>query len=109
VISRFIFPGGELDYFGMTITNLERNGFEIHEAEAWREHYQRSCEFWSERLAANREAAEAEVGATKTRLWLLYFALSALAFERNIAFDFQTLATKRQTGPSRLPAPTVLA
>jgi cyclopropane-fatty-acyl-phospholipid synthase len=47
--------------------------------------------------------AERDVGATKTRLWLLYFALSALAFERNIAFDFQTLASKRQTGPSRLP------
>ena len=103
VISRFVFPGGDLDYFGMTLTNLERAGFEIHEVEAWREHYQRSCELWSERLAANREAAEAEVGSTKTRLWLLYFALSALAFERNIAFDFQTLATKRQTGPSRLP------
>lgn len=103
VISRFIFPGGELDYLGMTLTNLERAGFEIHDVEAWREHYQRSCELWSERLAANCEAAEAEIGSTKTRLWLLYFALSALAFERNVAFDFQTLATKRQTGPSRLP------
>jgi cyclopropane-fatty-acyl-phospholipid synthase len=103
VISRFIFPGGELDYLGLTITNLERNGFEVHDVEAWREHYQRSLEIWNERLAANRQAAEREVGATKTRLWLLYFALSAMAFERNAAFDFQTLASKRQTGASRLP------
>jgi len=103
VISRFIFPGGELDYIGLTLTNMERNGFEIHDVEAWREHYQRSLELWNERLAATREEAERLVGPTKTRLWLLYFALSAMAFERNLAFDFQTLASKRQTGASGLP------
>ncbi len=102
VISRFIFPGGELDYIGMTATNLERHGFEIVEVEALREHYQRTVEIWSERLAANQAAAQADVGAAKTRLWLLYFCLSALAFERNLAFDFQTLASKRQPGPSGL-------
>ena len=30
VITRFIFPGGELDYVGLTATNLERHGFEVH-------------------------------------------------------------------------------
>lgn len=103
VISRFIFPGGELDYIGMTATNMERHGFEIHEVEALREHYQKTVEIWSERLAANQAAAQADVGAEKTRLWLLYFCLSAMAFERNLAFDFQTLATKRQPGGSGLP------
>lgn len=103
VISRFIFPGGELDYIGMTAANLERHGFEIHDVEAMREHYQKSVEIWSERLWANQAAAQAEVGAAKTRLWLLYFCLSAIAFERNLAFDFQTLATKRKVGPSGLP------
>ena len=102
VISRFIFPGGELDYIGMTATNLERHGFEIVEVEALREHYQKTVELWSERLFASQAAAEADVGAAKTRLWLLYFCLSALAFERNLAFDFQTLASKRQPGPSGL-------
>ena len=27
-LNRFIFPGGELDYLGLTATNLERHGFE---------------------------------------------------------------------------------
>jgi cyclopropane-fatty-acyl-phospholipid synthase len=102
VITRFIFPGGELDYLGLTLTNMERSGFEIHVVQTWREHYQRSLELWAERLAANKEAAEREAGAVKTRLWLLYFSLFALGFDRNVCFDFQTLASKRRTGPSGL-------
>ncbi|MGQ7791256.1 class I SAM-dependent methyltransferase [Faunimonas sp. B44] len=103
VITRFIFPGGELDHIGMTVTNLERHAFEVHDVEAWREHFQKTLEHWTARLAANRTAAEAEIGAAKTRLWLLYFSLFALAFERNTTFVFQTLASKRQPGPSGLP------
>jgi cyclopropane-fatty-acyl-phospholipid synthase len=103
VITRFIFPGGELDHVGMTVTNLERHAFEVHDVENWREHFQKTLELWTERLAANREAAEKEIGRTKTRLWLLYFSLFALAFERNTCFVFQTLASKRQTGASGLP------
>ena len=71
--------------------------------EGWREHYQRTLEIWTERLAARREAAEKEIGAAKTRLFLMYFSLFALAFERNTCFVFQTLASKREPGPSRLP------
>jgi cyclopropane-fatty-acyl-phospholipid synthase len=36
-------------------------------------------------------------------LWLLYFALFARAFERGPTLVFQTLATKREVGPSGLP------
>ena len=103
VITRFIFPGGELDYVGLTATNLERLGFEVIDVETWREHYQRTLEHWAERLYARREEAEAEVGPARTRLWLLYFALFALAFERNTVSDFQVLASKRRRGPSGLP------
>jgi cyclopropane-fatty-acyl-phospholipid synthase len=102
-LTRYIFPGGELDHIGLSLTNLERHGFEIHDVEGWREHYGRTCRLWTERLYANREAAEREVGGAKTRLWLLYLAGCALAFERGSVGIFQTLASKRTRGPSRLP------
>ena len=66
----------------MSISNLERHGFEIHDVEAWREHYQRTTRLWWERLNARRSAADAEVGPEKTRTWLLYLAGCSLAFER---------------------------
>jgi cyclopropane-fatty-acyl-phospholipid synthase len=102
-LTKYIFPGGELDYIGLSLTNLERHGFEVHDVEGWREHYGRTCRLWTERLHANREAAEREVGAGRTRLWLLYLAGCALAFERGSVGIFQTLVSKRARGPSGLP------
>jgi cyclopropane-fatty-acyl-phospholipid synthase len=102
-LNRFIFPGGELDYIGLTLTNLERHGFEVHDVEAMREHYQLTIEHWLARLYAQRERAAAEVGWTKTRMWLLYFTLCARGFERGPIGIFQTLSSKRQVGASGLP------
>jgi cyclopropane-fatty-acyl-phospholipid synthase len=102
-LTKYIFPGGELDYIGLSLTNLERHGFEVHDVEGWREHYGRTCRLWTERLHANRAAAEREVGAGRTRLWLLYLAGCALAFERGSVGIFQTLVSKRARGPSGLP------
>jgi cyclopropane-fatty-acyl-phospholipid synthase len=102
-IIRYIFPGGELDHIGNTVANMERTGFEVHDVEAWREHYARTTKLWCERLHAARGAAEAEVGAPKLRLWLLYLAGVSLAFERGTVGVFQTLATRRARGPSGLP------
>jgi cyclopropane-fatty-acyl-phospholipid synthase len=103
VINRWIFPGGELDYLGMTATNLERWGFEVREVESMREHYWLTLKAWSERLYARREEAVAEAGLARTRLWLLYLALSCTGFWRGVLCDFQTLAQKKVTGLSGLP------
>jgi cyclopropane-fatty-acyl-phospholipid synthase len=102
-LTKYIFPGAELDYIGRTATNLERYGFEVHDVEAWREHYQRTCQIWHDRLLANYDAALREVGPITTRLWLVYLAGCSIAFERNTALLFQTLASKRARGPSGLP------
>ena len=102
-ITRYIFPGGELDHLGMTIANLDRFGFEIHDIEGWREHYARTCRFWHDRLLANKSTAESEVGREKNRLWLAYHAGCSVGFERGRLGVFQTLASKRKRGPSGLP------
>ena len=102
-LTRYIFPGGELDYLGRTITNLEQHGFEVHDVEGWREHYQRTCRFWHDRLAARYDEACAEVGEAKTRVWLAYLASCSIVFERNHCGLYQTLASKRARGASGLP------
>ncbi len=100
---RYIFPGGELDHPGMSIANLQRHGFEIHDLEAWREHYARTCRLWHDRLLGRYQEAVATVGAVQTRLWLAYLAGCSLAFARNSVGIYQTLASKRVRGPSGLP------
>ena len=102
-LTRYIFPGGELNSIGMSVSGLERHGFEVHDVEGWREHYARTTRAWTERLYAAREAAAKEVGEAKTRIWLIYLAGCALTFERSGAAIFQTLASKRAKGASGLP------
>lgn len=102
-IVQYIFPGSELDHIGHTLTSMECNGFEVADVEAWREHYARTTKFWCERLYANRDAATREVGAAKTRLWLLYLAGVSLGFARGGLGIHQTVATRRARGTSGLP------
>jgi cyclopropane-fatty-acyl-phospholipid synthase len=99
----FVLPGTALDDIGATLMKLERNGFEVHDVENWREHFLKTAELWERGLRNNREAAESEVGVAKTRLWLTFFSVFALAFERNACLVFQTLASRRAVGPSGLP------
>ncbi|RBP05055.1 cyclopropane-fatty-acyl-phospholipid synthase [Roseiarcus fermentans] len=102
-LTRYIFPGGELDYLGRTIANLELAGFEVRDVECWREHYQRTTRFWHDRLWARFDEAAAEVGAATARVWLAYLAACSITFERNNAGVYQTLAMKRVRAPSGLP------
>jgi len=111
LLTKYIFPGAELDHPGNTVAMMERSGFEVHDVEGWREHYQRTCRHWHDRLLANYIAAVSEVGPAKARMWLLYLAACSVAFERNTLGVYQTLASKRRRGPSacRRPAPTSIA
>lgn len=102
-MTRYIFPGAEVAHIGMSVADLERHGFEVHDVEDWREHYQRTCRHWHDRLHANFQAAVAEVGSVKARLWLVYLAGCSLAFERNSIRIYQTLVSKRHRGASGLP------
>jgi cyclopropane-fatty-acyl-phospholipid synthase len=102
-LTKYVLPGGEFDHIGMTLTNLERFGFEVHDVESWREHFQIACRMYHDNLERNREAAEREAGAPLTRIWLAYFAGCSIAFERSTIGLYQVLASKRKRGPSGLP------
>lgn len=102
-VARFIFPGGELDTIGMTVTNMGRLGFEVLDVEDMREHFQLTTREWSRRLYDRLPEAIAQVGPERAQLWLIFFALCAKAFERGAALVYQTVAQKRRPGPSGLP------
>lgn len=104
MLTKYVFPGGELDHLGNTIASLERDKFEVLDVEAWREHYQRTCTLWCDRLLACYAEATANVGEIKTRLWL---ALSRRLRERIRAQHGRSLSNARDAAPMRpsgLPA-----
>jgi cyclopropane-fatty-acyl-phospholipid synthase len=101
-IARYVFPDGELHPLSAVVTAFERAGLEPRDVEALREHYPLTLRAWSRNLARHREAAIARAGRERERVWRLYMAGAALAFERGELGVFQTLAV-RPGAPHRLP------
>jgi cyclopropane-fatty-acyl-phospholipid synthase len=101
-IARYVFPDGELHPLSAVVTAFERAGLELRDVEAMREHYPLTLRAWSRNLAHNRAAAVEQAGCERERVWRMYMAGSALAFERGEIGVFQTLAV-RPGAPHRLP------
>ncbi|MET7288551.1 cyclopropane-fatty-acyl-phospholipid synthase family protein [Streptomyces sp. NPDC005573] len=106
-IDAYVFPDGELAPVGTTVTQLERAGFEVRDVESIREHYARTLRAWVTNLEAGLDRAAGLAGPGRTRVWRLYMAASALAFERNRIGVNQVLAVRTpEGGASGLPLRT---
>ncbi len=95
-VEEYVFPGGELTHVSRVIQGLAAEGLELVDAEALREHYAKTLWHWVERLEGNADAARAEVGEERYRVWRIYMAGSAHAFDRGWLSLWQLLAGKPQ-------------
>ncbi|MEU7469324.1 cyclopropane-fatty-acyl-phospholipid synthase family protein [Streptomyces sp. NPDC044984] len=103
-IDAYVFPDGELAPLGTTVSLLERSGFEVRDVESIREHYALTLRRWVANLEADWARAVSLAGPGRARVWLLYMAASALAFERNRIGVNQVLAVRTpESGASALP------
>jgi len=93
-VDEYVFPGGELAHVAKVIAGMAEQGLEVIDAEALREHYAKTLWRWCERLEASADAARAEVGEEKFRVWRIYLAGSAHAFDRGWLSLWQLLAGK---------------
>jgi cyclopropane-fatty-acyl-phospholipid synthase len=103
-VDEYVFPGGELAHVAKVIEGMAAQGLEVIDAEALREHYAKTLWQWCDRLEANADAARAEVGEEKYRVWRIYLAGSAHAFDRGWLSLWQLLAGK-PLPDGRLPHP----
>ncbi|MFF7312980.1 class I SAM-dependent methyltransferase [Streptomyces sp. NPDC008137] len=103
-IDSYVFPGGELQPIGVTVTQLERAGFEVRDVESIREHYALTLRRWVSRLEADWKRAVQLTGPGRARVWRLYMAASAVAFERKRIGVNQVLAVRApESGESGMP------
>jgi len=106
-IDAYVFPDGELAPIGTTVTQLERAGFEVRDVHALREHYGRTLRQWVANLEADWDRAVRLTSPGRARVWRLYMAASALAFEHNRIGVNQVLAVRTpESGASGLPPRT---
>jgi len=93
-IEEYVFPGGELTHVSTVLAEMAQQGLESWDVESLRPHYARTLWGWVENLEASREAALKTVGEKVYRIWRIYMAGSAHAFERGWMSIYQILAGK---------------
>jgi cyclopropane-fatty-acyl-phospholipid synthase len=96
-IESYIAPDMDMRPVGDTITLIQGAGFEVIGVEAMREHYVRTIRAWLDNFERNLPAIAAILSAEQVRVWRLYLAGGALAFEQGRMGVDQILAVR----PSR--------
>jgi cyclopropane-fatty-acyl-phospholipid synthase len=97
-INRYVFPDGELQPVGRIVTTMQNRGFEVRHEENLREHYAMTLRDWGRNLEASWDAAVAEVGERRARIWRLYMAGSRMGFDRRSIELHQVLGVKTAAG-----------
>jgi cyclopropane-fatty-acyl-phospholipid synthase len=77
---------------------------EVHDVECLRPHYAKTLGLWSERFEKRMDEAVAATDERTARIWRLYLAGCAHAFDQNWVSIYQVLASKA-TQPGRAPLP----
>ncbi|CDN86813.1 MULTISPECIES: SAM-dependent methyltransferase [Hydrogenophaga] len=102
-IERYVFPRGELPHIATVLRTLQEGGLEAFDIENLRRHYARTCGLWSERFEAKAAALRAMVDEKTWRIWRVYLAGCAWAFEHDEIALFQVLCRPSGRVASELP------
>lgn len=87
-----------------TLCYLEAAGLEIREVGSMREHYVRTFDAWGRELRDNWDEIVRRDGSARARIWRLYLAGSALAFEENRVSAHRILAVRADPAAGHAPA-----
>jgi len=105
-LTRYVFPDGELQSLAVHVQVLEEAGFEVRDVEGLREHYALTCRAWVAALEQHWDEAVTLATPGQARVWRLYLAGAALAFEQRRVGVNQLLATRAlDTSGARSAAP----
>lgn len=97
-IGDYVFPGGELLHISEVMRAATGSSLECLDAENLRPHYGQTLWHWVSRLEAQAEEARSLIGEHKYRIWRIYMAGSAYAFDHGWMELWQVLAGKAVNG-----------
>lgn len=102
-IDRYVFPDGELPHISLALEAMQRGGLEAVDVESLRRHYARTLDIWSDNFEARAEQARKLVDDEKFRIWRLYLAGCAYAFEHDDVSIYQVVCRKAGRSARTLP------
>lgn len=104
-IESYIAPDMHMRPLGETVSLLEGAGLEVRDVESLREHYVRTVDAWRHTLEERHQDFVHLVGEETVRVWRLYLAGGALAFEeRRMGVDQILSVRPDESGTAAMPA-----
>ncbi|MFM7632591.1 MAG: class I SAM-dependent methyltransferase [Betaproteobacteria bacterium] len=102
-IAKYVFPHGELPHAGTVLLAMQDGGLETLDVENLRRHYARTCTHWADNFERNDALIRSLVDDKTHRIWRIYLAGCAHAFENDWVSLYQVLCGKSGRPTNRLP------
>jgi cyclopropane-fatty-acyl-phospholipid synthase len=102
-IDKYVFPHGELAHLSTVIKTMQQGGLEVRDVENLRRHYARTCATWSENFENNAEHIKTLTDQKHYRIWRVYLAGCAYAFEHDWISLYQIVCGKAGEVPAQIP------
>ena len=102
-IEHYVFPEGELPHIGSVLTAMQDGGLEALDVENLRRHYARTCASWADNFERNADRIRLQVDERRYRIWRIYLAGCAHAFENDWISLYQVVCGKAGRSAATLP------
>ena len=105
-IDKYVFPDGELPHIGTVLTDMQMGGLESVDIESLRRHYARTLDVWSQAFEAKSQGEgglRSRVDERTWRIWRVYLAGCAWAFEHDEISIYQVLCHRAGESAQGLP------
>ena len=103
-IGKYVFPKGELPHLHLAVKEMSAQKLEVRDVECLREHYAKTCAFWSDNFERRMPEAVAASNERIARIWRVYLAGCAYGFEQGWISIYQVLMSKQEEpGKTSLP------
>ncbi|MEX3969689.1 class I SAM-dependent methyltransferase [Paraburkholderia caribensis] len=102
-IDKYVFPAGELPHISLALKAMQGGGLEALDVENLRRHYARTLNIWSDRYERAGERIRRMIGEEKYRIWRVYLAGCAHAFDVDNVAIYQIVCQKSAKPSSTIP------
>jgi cyclopropane-fatty-acyl-phospholipid synthase len=102
-IDKYVFPHGELGHLSTVVRAMQEGGLEVRDVENLRRHYARTCAAWTENFENNAEHIRTLTDPKRFRIWHVYLAGCAYAFDHDWISLYQIVCGKAGGDPAQMP------
>ena len=102
-LDKYVFPNGELPHIGRALHDMQEGGLEVIDVENLRRHYARTLTIWADNFEKNAPSIQPLIDAEHYRVWRLYLAGCAYAFQQDQISIYQVVCHKARRSADTLP------